>query len=436
VACHRVRVCEKGSLAGIQSIIIHQLNGAIMDLLNIQNWFGKNLVLTAAAILILGTLLLLITRNIIVRVLIHFAARSVNKIDDILVKQLHPYRMAWLAPLVFIYLMAGFFPIYQTHIEKASIFLILWFSVATLHGLLNAVNDIYESRASFKGASIQGYLDIAKILFAVVGVILSVSLISDESPLVLLTGLGAMTAVLLLIFQNTILSLLASVQIVSQNLIKEGDWIEVPSFDADGDVVNISLHTIKVRNFDMTYTMIPTNKIVEVAYKNWRGMKESGGRRIERSILIDMNSMKFCDDRLLKNLSKIDLIHDYLNPRIASIKVYQKEHADHYDSPLDGPQITNSEVYRYYIIAYLKNRQDIHQQGMPFLVRSLEPKPTGLPIELYLFTRTTVWEEYEAIQSDIFDHLLAAATHFELRVFQEPTGMDFSNFTNTAMRSS
>ncbi len=407
-----------------------------MELLNFQNWFGKDLVLTATAVAILGILLFLITRNIIVKLLIHFASRSANKIDDILVKQMHPYRMAWLAPLVFIYLMAGFFPDYRNYIEKATLFLILWLSVATLVGLLNAVNDIYESRASFSGASIQGYLDIAKILFALVAVILSVSLLSDESPVVLLTGLGALTAVLLLIFQNTILSLVASVQIATQNLVKEGDWIEVPSFGADGDVVNISLNTIKVRNFDMTYTMIPTSKIVEVAYKNWRGMKESGGRRIERSILIDMNSMKFCDDHLLKNLSKIDLIKEYLDQRILSIEAYQKEHADHYDSPLDGPQLTNSEVYRYYIIAYLKNRPDIHQQGMPFLVRNLEPTPTGLPIEMYIFTKTTVWEEYEAIQSEIFDHLLAAATHFELRVFQEPTGMDFANFTgNLTSRS-
>ncbi len=400
-----------------------------MGIFDFQSWFGKDMIMTMVAIVILSILLFLITRNVIVRLLIHFASRSTNKIDDILVNKLHPYRMAWLAPLVFIYLMAGFFPDYQTYLEKATLFLILWLSVATLNGLLNAVNDIYESRATYSGVSIQGYLDIAKILIALVGVILSISLLSNESPVVLLTGLGALTAVLLLIFQDTILSLVASVQIASQNLIKEGDWIEVPSYEADGDVVNVSLNTIKVRNFDMTYTMIPTSKIVEVAYKNWRGMKESGGRRIERSILIDMNSMKFCDDNLLKNLSKIDLIKDYLDQRILSIKDYQKENADHYDSPLDGPQITNTEVYRYYIISYLKNRQDIHQQGMPFLVRSLEPKPTGLPIEMYIFTKTTVWEEYEAIQSEIFDHLLAAATLFELRIFQEPTGMDFTNFS-------
>jgi miniconductance mechanosensitive channel len=401
-----------------------------MDILDFQSWYGKDLVLTLVAVVILGAILFLITRNIVVRLLVHFASRSTNKIDDILVQQLHPYRVAWLSPLIFLYLVANTFPDYQIDIEKATLFLIMWLAVVTLFGLMNAANVIYESRASFSGTSIQGYLDIAKILIALVAVILSVSLLSDESPVVLLTGLGALTAVLLLIFQNTILSLVASVQIATQNLIKEGDWIEVPSYDADGDVVNISLNTIKIRNFDMTYTMIPTAKIVEVAYKNWRGMKESGGRRIERSILLDMNSIKFCDEKLLNSLCHIDLITEYLGQRMQSISNYQQEHADHYDSPLDGPQVTNSEIYRYYIISYLKNRKDIHQNGMPFLVRSLAPTPAGLPIELYLFTRTTIWEEYEAIQSEIFDHLLAAAFHFDLRVFQEPTGRDFSTFSS------
>jgi miniconductance mechanosensitive channel len=258
--------------------------------------------------------------------------------------------------------------------------------------------------------------------------ILSVSLLSGQSPVVLLTGLGAITAVLLLVFQDTILSLVASIQINSMDLIKEGDWIEVPSFGADGDVLNISLHTIKVQNFDMTTTVIPTHKIMEVAYKNWRGMRDAGGRRIQRPIRVDMTSMRICDDTTLKELGKIDLIYDHLEKRIKEIKDYQVEHADHYDSPLDGPQITNTELFRVYIESYLRSRDDIHHSGLPFLIRSLEPTPTGLPIEIYVFTKTTKWEEYEAIQSDIFDHLLAAAGHFGLRVFQEPTGMDFAQF--------
>jgi len=276
--------------------------------------------------------------------------------------------------------------------------------------------------------SIQSYLDITKILFILVAIILSISLFSGESPLVLLTGLGALTAVLLLIFQDTILALVASINIAANNLIKEGDWLEVPGYGADGDVVNISLHAIKIQNFDKTFTVIPTHKIVDTAYKNWRGMQESGGRRIQRSVLVDMTSIKFCDEDLLKELRRIDLIQEQLDAKIQALDEYRRAHLQHYDSPLDGPQITNVEDFRAYIEAYLKNRTDIHKDGMPFLVRTLSPTPTGLPIELYIFTRTTQWEEYETIQAEIFDHLLAAAGHFDLRVFQEPTGMDFASF--------
>ena len=375
-------------------------------------------------------LILLIARNIIARGLIVLSSHTKTKVDDILVKHLKPLRVAWLVPLLVMYLSAAFFPVYQHWIEIASLFGILWLSTLTISSLLNALNDIYETRPTYKGVAIQGYLDIVRILIILVAVILTISLLSGESPLVLLTGLGALTAVLLLIFQNTILSLVASVQINTMDLIKEGDWIEVPAYEADGDVVNISLHTIKVQNFDKTFAVIPTHKIMDTAYRNWRGMKEAGGRRIERSILIDMTSMKFCDEDMLQKLGKIDLIQEYLNKRRESIEQYQREHAGHYDSPLDGPQITNTEVFRVYIESYLKSRSDIHLQGMPFLVRNLAPTQTGLPIEVYLFTKTTVWEEYEAIQSEIFDHLLTAASHFGLRVFQEPTGMDFNAFTS------
>lgn len=388
-----------------------------------------NLPAAIGAVTALGVLLFVLARYVIARALTGLAARTKSKYDDILVRNLRPNRMAWFAPLLVVYTNAYLFPDAETLIAKAALFAILWLTVLTLTGLLSAVNDIYESRPSYNGVSIQGYLDIAKILFVLVGIILSITLITDESPIVLLTGLGALAAVIMLIFQNTILSLVASIQIAANDLLKEGDWVEVPSFDADGDVVNINLHTIKIRNFDMTYSVIPTYKIVDVAYRNWRGMKESGGRRIQRSLTVDMVSIKFCDREMLERLRKIDLIAAYLDEKIARLDAYQREHADHFDSPLDGPQITNIEVFRAYITAYLKTRSDIYTTGdMPFLVRVLSPGPTGLPVELYIFTKTTEWEKYEGIQAEIFDHLLAAAGSFDLRVFQEPTGLDFSTF--------
>jgi miniconductance mechanosensitive channel len=405
-----------------------------MSFESIKASLESNPILAAVAMLAGLAFILLVARNIIARGLIALASHTKTKVDDILVKHLQPVRIAWLAPLAAVYLGAGLFPAYEHWIGVFALFGILWLTCLTLSSLLNALNEIYESRPNFKGASIQGYLDILRILIIVVAIILTISLFSGESPLALLTGLGALTAVLLLIFQNTILSLVASVQISSMDLIKEGDWIEVPAYDADGDVINISLHSIKVQNFDKTIAVIPTSKIMETAYRNWRGMKEAGGRRIERSILIDMNSMHFCDDALLEKLSKIDLIQDYVKKKMKSIQEYQRKHADHYDSPLDGPQVTNTEFFRVYIETYLKNRKDVHLTGMPFLVRNLAPTQNGLPIEIYLFTRTTVWEEYEAIQSEIFDHLLAAASHFDLHVFQEPTGMDFTKLVTAAKK--
>jgi miniconductance mechanosensitive channel len=399
-----------------------------------QFWLRQNPFLTISASVTAILLLFLFTRNVIARGLIYIASRTQTKVDDILVKHIKPLRISLLAPFVAIYLFAYLIPEYQHYFEIGALFVILWISLLTLLSLLNAINEIYESRPTYNGVSIQGYLDIFKILILLVGAILSISLFSGESPMVLLTGLGALTAVLLLIFQNTILSLVASIQINSMDLIKEGDWIEVPSYEADGDVKNISLHSIKVQNFDMTTTVIPTHKIMDVAYKNWRGMREAGGRRIERSILIDMTSMKFCDENLLQELSKIDLIHEYLQKKLKEITDYKIKHADHYDSPLDGPQVTNTELFRVYIETYLRNRDYIHHEGLPFLVRSLAPTQSGLPIEIYVFTRTTNWEEYEAIQSEIFDHLLAAAWHFNLRLFQEPTGMDFSSFAEKTLR--
>jgi miniconductance mechanosensitive channel len=391
-----------------------------------QAFIGKYPYVSFMIVLLFSVVIFLIARLIIGRGLTYLAARTKTKYDDILVKNLRPFRIAWLAPLILIYLFSSLLPEYQALIEKAVLFLILWVSALTVNALLNASNQIYESSPYFTGVSIQGYLDIVKLLVLVAAIIISISLFTGESPLVLLSGLGALTAILLLIFHDTILSFVASIQIGTNDLVKEGDWIEVPSYGADGDVVNMTLHTIKVQNFDKTVTVIPTHKMVEVAYKNWRGMQESGGRRIMRSMYIDMNSIKFCNAELLERLGKIDLIHAFVESKMMGIAQFQQAHAEEIDSPLDGPQITNIEIFRKYIEAYLMSREDIHRDGMDLLVRSLAPSPDGLPVEVYVFTKTTVWKEYETIQAEVFDHLLAAVPNFDLKVFQQPTGMDFS----------
>jgi len=403
-----------------------------MDVTTIQNWIAQNPYPALGGAVLLIVIVYLLARLIFGRGLTSLARHTKNKSDDIITAGIRPYRAAWLAPFIVLYSFAYLAPAYQDVIQQVALFFILWISALTLNGLLDALNQIYESSTSFRGVSIQGYLDIVKILVLMVGVILSVSLITGESPLLLLGGLGALTAVLLFVFHDTILSVIASVQITTNDLIKEGDWVEVPEYDADGDVLNISLYNVKIQNWDKTISVIPTYKMVDVAYKNWRGMQESGGRRIKRAIHIDQTSIKFCDSKMLSRYQKIDLTTDYITERRKNIERYQHGNDSRMDSPLDGPQVTNVEVFRAYLEAYLRNHPGIHTDGLDFLVRELDPSPTGLPIEIYVFTKTTAWLEYERIQAEIFDHLLATAGFFDLRVFQEPSGSDFARALHNA----
>ncbi|MGI6375303.1 MAG: mechanosensitive ion channel family protein [Anaerolineae bacterium] len=403
-----------------------------MDLTQWLETLPENPSLALAVVAGLSVAAFVLARYGLARWVVRLTARSATQADDVLVNHLRPYRLAWLAPLLALYATARLLPAQQAFIGKAALFLILWIVALTLFALLSAINTLYERRSGYRGVSIAGYLDIAKLLILMVALVLSVSLLTGRSPIALLTGLGAVAAVLMLVFQNTILALVASVQIAANGLLREGDWVEVPSYDADGDVVNINLHTIKVRNWDMTYSVIPTHRIMDVSFRNWRGMVESGGRRIQRSILIDQLSIGFCSVETLRGLARIDLIGDWVSEHVAALEAYALAHRDHYDLPLDGPQVTNLEVFRAYTVAYLRSRPDIHTEGMPFLVRVLAPAPTGLPLEIYVFTKTTAWVAYEAIQSQIFEHLLAAATTFGLRVYQEPSGLDMQRWAGGA----
>ena len=395
-----------------------------MELFDLQAWIADHSNLAAGAAALSLLLIYLLARLIFGRGLTYVAALTKNKYDDIIIKKLRPFRASLLAPFIVAYAFAYLAPEAETIIQKTALFFILWISVLTINGLMDAFNQVYESTPSFTGVSIQGYLDIARIIISMVGVILTISLVTGESPLLLLSGLGALTAILMVVFHDTIMAFVASIQISTQNLVKEGDWLEVPSFDADGVVTNMSLHTIKIQNWDMTITVIPTHKLVETAYKNWRGMQESGGRRIMRSIRLDQNTVRFCTPEMIERYAKIDLLADYISKRRSLVDKYKDRHEE-LDSPLDGPQITNMEIFRAYIEAYLKNHPDIHTK-MDFIVRELAPTSSGLPVEMYVFTKTTKWNEYERIQAEIVDHFLAAAAFFDLRLFQEPAGSDFA----------
>jgi miniconductance mechanosensitive channel len=261
------------------------------------------------------------------------------------------------------------------------------------------------------------------IIVYVIGGIIMIGTLTGQSMLELMAGVGAMTAVLLLIFKDTILSFVASIQITSYDLVKVGDWIEVPALGVDGDVMDLSLHTVKIRNFDKTISTLPTNKLVEVSFKNWRGMQETGGRRIKRSIHIDTSSIKFCDEAMLNRFKKFELLSDYIDEKLKEI---EKDNANRdIDSSelINGRRLTNVGTFRAYLKLYLKNHNDIHK-GLTFLIRQLSPGAEGLPIEIYVFTTTTAWIKYEDIQADIFDHIFAVIPEFELNAFQSPTGSD------------
>jgi len=287
----------------------------------------------------------------------------------------------------------------------------------TVLELLTVLNKLSESIESLKNKPIKGYVQIVKIIVTSFIAIIIFAIVTGQSVAYYISGLGALTAVLLLIFQDTILSFVASVQIGQNDIIKIGDWIEVPEFGADGDVVDIALHTVKVQNWDKTITTIPTSKIVNTSVKNWRAMSEYGGRRIKRSLLIDISSIKFLNKNEIEELMKLAPLKKYITSKIEEVDQYNSSIAESNNSQ-EIRRLTNIGTYRAYVESYLKQNSNLNTDTMTFLVRQLPSSPEGVPIEIYTFTNTTEWVKYEQIQSDIFDHLFAILPKFGLRVYQ------------------
>lgn len=287
----------------------------------------------------------------------------------------------------------------------------------TVLELLTVLNKLSESIESLKNKPIKGYVQIVKIIVTSFIAIIIFAIVTGQSVAYYISGLGALTAVLLLIFQDTILSFVASVQIGQNDIIKIGDWIEVPEFGADGDVVDIALHTVKVQNWDKTITTIPTSKIVNTSVKNWRAMSEYGGRRIKRSLLIDISSIKFLNKNEIEELVKLAPLKKYITSKIEEVDQYNSSIAESNNSQ-EIRRLTNIGTYRAYVESYLKQNSNLNTDTMTFLVRQLPSSPEGVPIEIYTFTNTTEWVKYEQIQSDIFDHLFAILPKFGLRVYQ------------------
>ena len=331
-------------------------------------------------------------------------------------------RLANIVPAIILYYVPDLFPnvngYVKLFVQRLSIILMLVFVTKSMLLLLDLVNNFYQKRENAESRPIKGYLQLGKILLIIIAAILSISFILDKSPVLMLSGLGAVAAVLMLVFQDTILSLVASIQINSNNMLKIGDWIVMPSHGVDGFVIEVALHTVKVQNWDKTIVTVPMRKLIEESFINWRGMFESGGRRIKRSIYIDQRSIRFLADDEIKRLEQFVLLNDYLDEKQREINEWNAELAAQGATPINGRRITNIGTFRVYVEKYLRSNKAINQD-MLILVRQLAPRTTGLPLEIYCFTRSTQWMDYEKAQADVFDHLLAILPVFGLRVFQD-----------------
>ncbi|AFZ83614.1 mechanosensitive ion channel protein [Candidatus Kinetoplastibacterium blastocrithidii TCC012E] len=294
-----------------------------------------------------------------------------------------------------------------------------------LGGILSVVQDRYSFSTMAQTRSIKGYIQIGKLLLAVICIILVLSILIDRSPLLMISGLGALSAVLLLVFKDTLLSLVASTQLISNDMLRIGDWIEMPQSNADGFVRDIALHTVKVQNWDNTFTTVPTYKLFSESYRNYRQMFESGGRRIKRSINIDIKSIKFLNFNEIRYLMHFKLLDGYFNSRSHELGSLDCNY-DNLDKT-DKTNITNISIFRHYALAFLKSHHEL-RKDMTMVVRMLDPKPEGVPLEIYCFTSLTAWIEHERIQGDVFDHLITILPEFKLLMYQKPSGSDFVNF--------
>ncbi|CAM2067010.1 Mechanosensitive ion channel [Sulfidibacter corallicola] len=377
----------------------------------------------------LGFIANLIAKRYILTWLSYFITRTKNKWDDVFLDRKVFNRLSHMAPAVVIYLAAGvIFPEAEEHLvellmKKGALIYMILAGLLVVNSFFSAVSEIYANFEVSKNRPIKGYIQAIKIIVYLFAIILVISTLIDRSPLILLSGLGALTAVLLLVFKDTILGFVAGIQLASNNMVRQGDWISMPKHGADGDVIEVTLTTIKVQNWDKTITYVPIYSMISDSFANWRGMAESGGRRIVRSIKIDMTSIAFVDNADLAEFRKIHLLKDYLDEKDREIQEFNRKTGVDTSNLVNGRRQTNVGIFRAYALAYLRQHAMIHQE-MTLLVRQLQPEPNGLPIQLYCFSKDQRWAFYEDIQSDIMDHLLAIVPLFGLRVFQQPTGQD------------
>lgn len=383
-----------------------------------------------ALLLLSAVVAYLITKRVLLLVVHSFAKRSQAQWDDALVKQNVFGRLAQIVPALVIQQGIRLVPDWPEAAELVlqnviSAYMIIMITL-TLTAILAAANQIYEARPESRNRPIKGFVQLGQLAIIVVGLILVIAALIDKSPVILLSGLGAITAVLLIVFKDTLLSLAASIQLTGQGLIRVGDWIEVPQYGADGDVIDVALYSITVQNWDKTISTIPTYQLVSGSFKNWRGMSQAGGRRIKRSLDIDLNSIRFLTDAETQRFADFELLKDYIPAKEAELESYNAALDNPGDANVNLRRLTNIGTLRAYIRSYLKHHPKIHKD-MTLIVRQLQPGPTGLPIEIYCFSNDINWLNYEGIQSDIFDHICALVPEFGLRIYQQPAGADLAH---------
>lgn len=375
------------------------------------------------AVVLFSTVLYHLTKRYVLRLIKFIFDQTPFNWDE----QLYEYGvfadLPKLVPAVILYQGITYVPAVAVVGQRFITIWVIFILVKFMDKLLSGALLIYNSYEISRRRPITTYVQVVKLFLFLAAGVLAVSILIGQSPWIFLSGLGAITAVLMLIFQDTILGFVASVRINGSDLLRIGDWLEAPDFDADGFVIEIGLHHVKVQNWDKTITTIPTHKLVSSPFINWRGMFDSGGRRIKRSILIDQTSVKFCTEEMIAKYKKIHVLKDYIEKKQAEIAEYNKEHGIDDSVVVNGRRMTNLGTFRAYVSAYLRNHPGIHQE-MTFLVRQLQPTRDGIPLEIYVFTNNTTWAVYEGIQADIFDHILAVLPEFDLRIAQDPTGYD------------
>ncbi len=369
----------------------------------------------------------MLSKRILLRVVYSLASKTKTRYDDLLVEHKVFNWLAQMIPPLLLYNLSvpvlRFYPESIGIVQSVALLYLTVIIVFVFLSLLDALLEYYNQREFSEKLPLKSFVQVIKTVVISVGAVIIISKLIGQSPVVFFSGLGAFTAVIILVFKDSILGFVAGIQLTTNNLVRVGDWVEMPKYGVDGDVIDISLVTVSVQNWDKTISTIPAYALISEGFKNWRGMSESGGRRIKRSLSIDMNSVRFCDEKMLEKFGRVQLLTDYLHAKNLEISKYNEQHGIDRASPVNRRRLTNLGTFRAYLVAYLRNHPKINPD-MTFLIRHLQPQDKGIPVEIYVFSNDQVWANYESIQADIMDHILAILPFFDLKVFQAPSGSD------------